>query len=69
LPSYFYRRQLIKSDIDPTKGNFFIINKILKTRIVDGNNELLVSYVGYDKTYNTWIKESDAIKELPSELS
>lgn len=57
----FYENELQKTNIDLKKE--FIIEKILKTRIIDGKKQFLVKWKGYNDNFNSWIDESE-IKDI-----
>ena len=57
----FYQQELQKVKISPNK--LYKIDKILKTKIVRGKRQYLVSFVGWPKEYNTYVS-SNEIKHL-----
>ncbi len=54
----FYEQELqeVKPEIE---GKMYEIDSVLKHRIKDGVKEVLVSWKGYNKKFNTWIPESE----------
>ena len=57
----FYQQELQKVKISPNK--LYKIDKILKTKIVRGKRQYLVSFVGWPKEYNTYVSANE-IKHL-----
>ena len=52
----FYKQELIET----TKPEFFLIRKILKSKTIKNKKQYLVSWLGYDDSFNSWVG-SDAI--------
>ena len=44
------------------KGNIFIVQKIVKKKIINGEEYGLVKWEGFSKTNNTWEKMSEIAK-------
>ena len=57
----FYEQELIPAK-PPSDDDLYLIDKILKTRKVrGGKKEYFVSYVGWPKSFNSWIPETDVV--------
>ena len=52
----FYEAELQK--VVKTSRDFWKGEKILKTRVRAPNREYLVKWYGFDKRFNSWVKES-----------
>ena len=52
----FYLEELVET----TKPDFFLINKIIKSKTRNNKKQYFVSWQGYDDSFNSWI-ESEAI--------
>ena len=52
----FYKQELVEA----TKPEFFLINKIIKTKKVNNKKQYFVSWLGYKDSFNSWVG-SDAI--------
>lgn len=63
FPGYYYSPQLIFQKFGPQKGNFFQVEKIKNKRKRKGVTEYLVSYKGYDKSFDTWVKDIDLFSD------
>ena len=50
----FYKHELVET----AKPEFFLINKILKSKSVNNIKYYFVSWSGYDASFNSWIKSS-----------
>ncbi len=59
IPATFYSYELQK--VKASDKEVFTIDKVLETKGSGSKKMSLVSWVGFDKTYNTWIKSSDII--------
>lgn len=59
IKGMFYRNELVKVE---KKDSLFKIDKILKKRKRKNKKEFLVSYLGYNSTFNQWIPASDVVK-------
>lgn len=68
VDGFFYRKNLILCPTVPIEPGFFVINKIIKERVKNGQKEVFVSFLNYESKFNTWITENDAVTELPKEL-
>ena len=55
----FYFEELVET----TKPDFFLINKIIKSKTRNNKKQYFVSWQGYDDSFNSWI-ESNAIYEF-----
>ena len=53
LDGGFYEQEISKTKYD----NIFLIEKILKRK----GNKLLVQWLGYDKSHNSWIDKNQII--------
>jgi hypothetical protein len=53
-------------DFELTKVNFedFRIEKILKTRTIDGKTQHLVRWKGFNSDYDSWIDSTDITQEF-----
>ena len=51
----FYRQELV----EVAKPEFFLINSIIKSKKVGNKKQYLVSWVGYDDSFNSWIGGED----------
>ena len=58
IKGQFYEDELIPS----TKPDFYLVDKIIKTRIRKGNKEFLVSWKNFDEKHNSWVKSEDIIQ-------
>ena len=56
----FYSQELLKTETP----EYYEIDKILKTRNVGKKKEMYVSFLGWNKKFNTWITE-DQIYDVP----
>ena len=54
----FYKEELQKVN----DKNIYHISEILKKRTRKGNKEYLVSWLGYDETFNSWVSSRDIVK-------
>ena len=52
----FYFEELVET----SKPEFFLINKIIKSKTINNKKRYFVSWKGYDESFNSWI-ESEAI--------
>ena len=52
----FYFEELVET----SKPDFFLINKIIKSKTINNKKRYFVSWKGYDESFNSWI-ESEAI--------
>ena len=50
------------NELSSVKGNIFIVEKIVKKKIINGEEYGLVKWEGFSKTYNTWEKLSEIEK-------
>ena len=57
----FYSQELLKTETP----EYYEIDKILKTRKVGKKKEMYVSFLGWNKKFNTWITE-DQIYDIPT---
>ena len=55
----FYPEEMQKVD---KSTNIWPVEKVLKTRTVDGKTQLLVKWKGYDDTFNSWIDDTEMFK-------
>lgn len=46
-------------EITKVTNEIYRVEKVLKQRIRNGLKELYVKWIGFDETYNSWIKEAD----------
>jgi len=53
----FYEQDLQKTASTPSTD--FLVEKVLDTRTIRGQKQLLVKWLGYSKDFNRWIKASD----------
>ena len=53
----FYEQDLQKTASTPSTD--FLVEKVLDTRTIRGQKQLLVKWLGYSKNFNRWIKASD----------
>ena len=51
----FYRQELVET----AKPEFFLINKIIKSKKVNNKKQYLVSWLGYDDSFNSWVGGED----------
>ena len=51
----FYKQELV----EVAKPEFFLINSIIKSKKVGNKKQYLVSWVGYDDSFNSWIGSED----------
>ena len=51
----FYKQELV----EVAKPEFFLINSIIKSKKVGNKKQYLVSWVGYDDSFNSWIGGED----------
>ena len=51
----FYKQELVET----VKPEFFLINKIIKSKKVNNKKQYLVSWVGYDDSFNSWVGGED----------
>ena len=56
----FYSQELLRTETP----EYYEIDKILKTRKVGKKKEMYVSFLGWNKKFNTWITE-DQIYDVP----
>jgi hypothetical protein len=52
----FYEIELQKVDF---KGKLFVIDKILKTKIVKDKKEYFVSWKDYSSDFNSWVSDKN----------
>ena len=60
----FYLEELVET----TKPDFFLINKIIKSKTRNNKKQYFVSWQGYNETFNSWI-ESEAIYEFNKKIN
>jgi hypothetical protein len=53
----FYENELQKTALE----DFFLVEKILQTKIIKGKKKAFVKWVGYDDKFNSWIDYDQAI--------
>ena len=58
----FYAQELQRTKLN----DVFLVDEVKKTRTVNGEKQSLVSWVGYPKGHETWIKDSD-IQDIKSD--
>lgn len=58
VPGHFYRSELVKGK-KPTENDIYSVEKVLKRRTKNGIKESYVKYLGYNKTFNEWIPDSN----------
>ena len=51
----FYKQELVETE----KPEFFLINKIIKSKKVGNKKQYLVSWVGYNDSFNSWVGGED----------
>lgn len=59
VPGYFYKEELTKSEPLDFNKNYFMVEKILKTKFVKGVKYSLVRYLFYGSKFDEWVKDSD----------
>lgn len=58
VPGFYYATQLTKSP-PPSDEDYFVVENILKQKIVKGEKYFLVKYLYYPSKFNQWVKESN----------
>ena len=53
----FYKEQLVPTKNVDSKN--FIVEKVLKQRVKNGEKEFFVKYMWYPSRYNKWVKQKD----------
>lgn len=61
IEGFFYRQELIPAP-DLRNEDFFVVDAIHESRTRNGDKEYMVSYLGYDSSFDRWIKEKDLLK-------
>jgi hypothetical protein len=56
-PKRYYPEQL-----QVVKNNLFRVEKVLRTKILNGKKQFYVKWIGYPNHYNSWVDESDVVK-------
>jgi len=59
VPGYFYREELTKSEPLDYSKDYFMVEKIVKTKYVKGTKYCLLKYLFYPSRFNEWVKDSD----------
>jgi hypothetical protein len=67
LPNFFYAEQLTKTEKPDNK--FFLIEKILKEKVVKGKKLFYVKFLYYPDKFNLWVPESDITKNYEKLLN
>ncbi len=49
-------------ELQRVKENLYRVEKIIKTRIIDGKKQSLIKWLNYPSSYNSWVEESDILK-------
>jgi len=60
VPGYYYAEQLTKTE-EPKDSDFRLVEKILKTKTINGVKYFFVKFLFYPPKFNLWIR-SDNIK-------
>lgn len=51
-------------EITKVSGDVFRVEKVLKRRQINGQTEVFVKWKGFNDTYNSWIKETDIVRNF-----
>lgn len=53
------------AELGPVKyPDVFLVEKVLKTKMVKGKKQLLAKFLGYPDSFNRWLPESDVLDDL-----
>jgi len=55
LPGYFYKEELTKAPKPDYTKDFFMVEKVLKTKKVKGEEFYYCKYAGYPSKFNQWM--------------
>ncbi len=61
IPGHYYRQQLIRTQA-PKPGAFYKIERVVKTRTVQGRKEYLLKFLHYPPKFNRWVPRKNFLK-------